>query len=112
MGAGQRQLGERARGILDRFFRRQQTAYLLVQNDVGPDSVVALDVASGARREVFRDDDTSPSEFIYSYKGHPIGVTIMDGIPHNSSSTLKILKRSSTANSNDPLRVKVSASLR
>lgn len=60
-----------------------KTAYLLVQNDVGPDSVVALDVASGTRREVFRDDDTSPSEFIYSYKGHPIGVTIMDGIPHN-----------------------------
>lgn len=83
---------ERALG----FSADNQTAYLQIEHDQGPDSIVALDVASGARKQLVRDDDTDPSTIIYKngtslgepaellYTGGfgiPVGAMLMDGKP-------------------------------
>jgi dipeptidyl aminopeptidase/acylaminoacyl peptidase len=56
------------------------TAYLQVENANGPDSIVAMDMASGKRAEVLRDDDTDPLRAIYrAGTSIPVGVMFMDG---------------------------------
>lgn len=58
------------------------TAYLLTQHAQGPDSIVALDVASGQRRELLRDDNVDPDSIVYRPgTSIPVGVSFMDGRP-------------------------------
>lgn len=58
------------------------TAYLLMQHAQGPDSVVALDMASGQRRELLRDDNVDPDSIVYRPgTSIPVGVSFMDGRP-------------------------------
>ena len=59
------------------------TVYLQTDHPQGPDSIVAWDVASGARREVLRDDNVDPFEIIHASSGprEPIGALFMDGKP-------------------------------
>jgi dipeptidyl aminopeptidase/acylaminoacyl peptidase len=75
------------------FAEDDKTAYLLVEQANGPDAVVALDIASGERRELFRDDDVSPTMLLRARgtsehggigmagQGRPVGVGLMDGLP-------------------------------
>lgn len=56
------------------------TAYLQVEHANGPDSIVAMDMASGKRTEVLRDDDTDPLHAIYrAGTSIPVGAMLMDG---------------------------------
>jgi dipeptidyl aminopeptidase/acylaminoacyl peptidase len=59
-----------------------RTAYLQVEHDTGPDSVVAFDVASGERREVLRDTSVDPAGYVYDTvaTGGPVGVRYVDGL--------------------------------
>ena len=62
-----------------------RTAYLLVEHERGPDSVVALDVATQQRREVLRDDRVDPSSVLYRPgTSIPVGVAYMDGPPRTA----------------------------
>ena len=53
--------------------------YLQVEQAQGPDAIVAWDIASDKRTEVFRDDNTDPSP-IY-VEGKLYGVRLIDGLP-------------------------------
>lgn len=54
------------------------TVWLQVESPQGPDAVVALDVASGERREVLRDEQVDPYEIIYGPDDHiPVGAWYM-----------------------------------
>ncbi|MBJ7574840.1 S9 family peptidase [Luteimonas sp. MC1828] len=56
------------------------TLYLQSERDDGPDVIVAYDVASGARKEVLRDDNRDPSSIIFSITNDaPVGVLYQDG---------------------------------
>lgn len=57
--------------------------YLRSDMQSGPDAVLALELASGQRTQVLRDDDVDPMEVIYAGTGprEPIGVRFMDGLP-------------------------------
>jgi dipeptidyl aminopeptidase/acylaminoacyl peptidase len=67
------------------------TAYLSVENPKGPNSVVAMDVASGNQKTIFQDPSVSPQAIIYkdgivrldsllNPPGRvPLGVMLMDG---------------------------------
>ncbi|UNK56675.1 S9 family peptidase [Pseudoxanthomonas daejeonensis] len=59
------------------------TAYLRVSHVRGPDSIVALHVADGGRREVLRDDTVDPHQIVYATSGprEPIGALFMAGTP-------------------------------
>lgn len=58
------------------------TAYLLVEEDKGPDAVVAYDVATGKRHEVLRDKEMDPASILTKPgTSIPIGVSYMDGKP-------------------------------
>lgn len=62
------------------FSADNQTAYLLADQLEGPDAIIALDVASKARREVLRDDDTDPYRIVYRNGTNiPVGASFMDG---------------------------------
>lgn len=62
------------------FSEDNRTAYLQVEHASGPDSIVAMDMASGKRTEVLRDDDTDPYRAIYRPgTAIPVGVVYMDG---------------------------------
>ncbi|MEO6103950.1 MAG: S9 family peptidase, partial [Pseudoxanthomonas sp.] len=54
-------------------------AYLQVEHEQGPDSVVAWDLASGEHKQVFRDNESDPAPLYLN--GKLIGVEILDGIP-------------------------------
>lgn len=57
-------------------------AYLQVEQAKGPDAIVAMDVASGTRKQVLRDDDTDPARIIYrAGSSIPVGAWYMDGKP-------------------------------
>lgn len=57
-------------------------AYLLVQHAQGPDSVAVLEVATGQRRELLRDDNVDPDSIVYRPgTSVPVGVSFMDGRP-------------------------------
>lgn len=62
------------------FAADDKTAYLEIENTQGPNSIVAFDVASGKRTEVFRDANVDPGGIIYRpYTGIPVGVDLADG---------------------------------
>ncbi|MBP6749125.1 MAG: S9 family peptidase [Xanthomonadaceae bacterium] len=61
-----------------------KTAYLYVENERGPDSIVAWDTTGSERKELFRDDDTDPLSIIYDHRGEPVGVALMDGLPRTA----------------------------
>jgi dipeptidyl aminopeptidase/acylaminoacyl peptidase len=71
------------------FSADDRIAYLQVEQPTGPDAIVALDVASGNRTQVFRDDDSSPQFTIYANSERataeaPVGVGLMDGKPRTA----------------------------
>lgn len=67
------------------FSEDDRTAYLMVEKDQGPDAIVAMDVASGARNEVLRDDNTDPLSVIHRPgTGIPVGAMFMDGKPRTA----------------------------
>ena len=53
--------------------------YLQVEQAQGPDAIVAWEIASDKRTEVFRDDNTNPSPIYVEGKLH--GVRLLDGLP-------------------------------
>lgn len=54
------------------------TAYLQVDYPQGPDAIVAMDIASGERRELLRDDTVDPLRILYSPDmSVPVGVLFM-----------------------------------
>lgn len=61
------------------------TVYLRVQQRQGPDAIVAMDVASGKRTEVLRDDNTDPMRILYKPgTSVPVGAMYMDGKPRTA----------------------------
>jgi dipeptidyl aminopeptidase/acylaminoacyl peptidase len=67
------------------FSADNRTAYLRVEHDTGPDSIVAMDVATGARTMVLRDDDTDPMAIIHRPgTSIPVGAVFMDGRPRTA----------------------------
>ncbi|MCA1714799.1 MAG: S9 family peptidase, partial [Gammaproteobacteria bacterium] len=64
------------------FSADNRTAYLQVEHANGPDAIVAMDVASGTRKEILRDNDTDPYGIIYQPgTSVPVGAVFMDGKP-------------------------------
>jgi len=64
------------------FSSDDKVAYLQVENAEGPDSIVAMDVATGTRKEILRDDDVDPWYTLHGAVDHVvIGATFMDGKP-------------------------------
>jgi dipeptidyl aminopeptidase/acylaminoacyl peptidase len=64
------------------FSADDKTVYLQIEHESGPDSIVAMDVASGKRTQVVRDDDTDPDEVLYRPGTKvPVGVILQDGKP-------------------------------
>lgn len=64
------------------FSEDNATAYLQVEHANGPDSIVAMDVATGERREVLRDDNVDPERIIHRPgTSIPVGVVLLDGKP-------------------------------
>lgn len=62
------------------FSADDRTAYLQVEHAEGTDSILALDVESGSRRQVARDPNVDPDAVIYRAGGAvPVGVRFMDG---------------------------------
>lgn len=62
------------------FSEDDRTAYLLVKHDTGPDSIAAMDIASGQRRELLRAKDVDPATILYRPgTSIPVGVSYMDG---------------------------------
>ncbi len=67
------------------FSEDNATAYLQVEHTTGPDSIVAMDVASGERREVLRDDNVDPARIIRRPgTSIPVGVVLLDGKPRSA----------------------------
>lgn len=64
------------------FSADDRTAYLGVTHQSGPDSIVAMDMASGTRKQLFRDVDSDPDTVIHEVGGGVIGATIVGGAPH------------------------------
>lgn len=69
--------GESALG----FSEDGQTAYLQVEQATGPDAIVAMDVASGQRKQVLRDDNTDPFVTLSKLGSSdvPVGALFLDG---------------------------------
>jgi dipeptidyl aminopeptidase/acylaminoacyl peptidase len=63
------------------FAADNKTAYLLVENERGPNSLVAWDTSSDQKKELLRDDNSDPMRIIPDYRGVPMGIAIMDGLP-------------------------------
>lgn len=64
------------------FSEDNKVAYLQIEHDSGPDSIVAMDIASGTRKQVLRDDDTDPAHVIYrAGTSIPVGAVLIDGKP-------------------------------
>lgn len=62
------------------FAAGDKVAYLQVEQPDGPDAIVAFDIASGRRTQVFRDAVVDPGEVIYRpYSGIPVGVALANG---------------------------------
>ena len=62
------------------FSADDRTAYLEVENSEGPNAIVAYDIATGARTELFRDSTVDPGGYIYRpHTGIPVGVDLANG---------------------------------
>ena len=57
-------------------------AYLRVEHEQGPDSIVAWNIAEDKRTEIFRDDNTDPSPLFA--RGLLEGFQLMDGMPRRA----------------------------
>lgn len=67
------------------FSADNQTAYLQVEQEQGPDAIVAWDVTTTVRKEVLRDDDSDPDRIIYRNGTRiPVGAFFMDGKPRTA----------------------------
>lgn len=67
------------------FGEDDRTAYLLVQHERGPDSVVAMDVGTRQRRELLRDAVLDPASIIYRPgTSIPVGVVYDGGSPRTA----------------------------
>lgn len=59
------------------------TAYLQVESENGPDSIVAMDVVSRERKIVLRDEEADPLRIIYrNGTSIPVGAMVMRDKPH------------------------------
>lgn len=57
-----------------------RTAYLQVEHESGPDSIVAFDIATKSRKQLLRDDNVDPADVIYRNGTRvPVGAVFMDG---------------------------------
>lgn len=64
------------------FSQDNRIAYLLAEQETGPDAVVAYDTSTGTRTEVLRDDSVDPARIIYRNGTRiPVGVYFEDGKP-------------------------------
>lgn len=62
------------------FSADDKIAYLQVEQENGPDAIMALDLTTRKRTEVLRDDDGDPAGIIYRNGTRiPVGVFFMDG---------------------------------
>ena len=61
------------------FSADDKIVYLQIEQEQGPDAIVAWDIAADKKTEVFRDDNTDPTP-IY-VEGKLYGVRLMDGLP-------------------------------
>ena len=68
------------------FSSDNKIAYLISENKVGTDSIVALDPTTKVRTEVVRDLKSDPSQIIYSYDAGatPVGVRFLEGVPRTA----------------------------
>lgn len=67
------------------FSEDNSIAYLQVEHATGPDSIVAMDVASRERKEVLRDDNVDPERIIRRPgTAIPVGVVLLDGKPRTA----------------------------
>lgn len=85
-GADWTLISDEAKGGLKQFpigfSSDNSVAYLEAERSSGPNAVVAFDVATGATREVLRDDNVDPAGYIYQpHTNTPIGVRFEDGRP-------------------------------
>lgn len=61
------------------------TAYIAVEQEKGPDKIMAMDIASGKRTVVLEDDNTDPAVFLYTLRTRaPVGAMFMDGKPRTA----------------------------
>ncbi|MCD7100374.1 S9 family peptidase [Stenotrophomonas sp. MMGLT7] len=64
------------------FSEDDRTAYIQVESERGPDAIVAMDIASGQRRQVLRDETADPLRIIYrNGTSIPVGAMVMAGKP-------------------------------
>ncbi len=56
-----------------------KVVYMQVEQEQGPDAIVAWDIAADKKTEVFRDDNTDPTPVYVEGKLH--GIRLMDGLP-------------------------------
>jgi dipeptidyl aminopeptidase/acylaminoacyl peptidase len=67
------------------FSADNQTAYFRTERAEGPDAIVAFDIASKARKDALRDDDTDPELIIFRNGTNiPVGAFFMDGKPRTA----------------------------
>lgn len=68
------------------FSTDDRIAYLRVEQDKGPDAIVALDLATNKRTLVFRDSYSDPTFVITAGRnpGVPVGVGLIDGKPRTA----------------------------
>ncbi|UNK48050.1 S9 family peptidase [Lysobacter sp. S4-A87] len=60
------------------FAADNRTAYLQVERERGPDAIVAMDMATGQRRELLADPNVDPYQIIFDHDGSvPVGATYM-----------------------------------
>jgi dipeptidyl aminopeptidase/acylaminoacyl peptidase len=63
------------------FSADDRTAFLQVGQATGPDAIVAMDSASRARKQLFRDVDSDPGAILYAVGDVPVGAMIMGPKP-------------------------------
>ncbi|WP_159015416.1 alpha/beta hydrolase family protein [Cognatiluteimonas profundi] len=64
------------------FSADDRTAYIQVEQSSGPDAIVAMDVATNARRQVLRDDEADPAAIIHGLNNVPVGAMVMGNKTH------------------------------
>jgi dipeptidyl aminopeptidase/acylaminoacyl peptidase len=79
---------EQKSGLVERaigFSADNAIAYLQVEMASGPDAIVALDIATGSRTQVFQDARVDPWRILrgHGLAGAPVGVLLMDGKPRS-----------------------------
>lgn len=68
------------------FSADNRIAYLQVDQEKGPDAIVAYDTGSGERKELLRDKFADPAAIIFGFgaTNEPVGVEYLDGKPHTA----------------------------